>query len=140
MKKNYRYIILLCGVVLLLSCQNKTKQLLAKKWDCVHIENLAPVDADVFSKEDSAAAEKVKTALQLLTWSFNPDNTYQCSVDGHITVQGTYGIDEDNKNLTCISSTKNSSNNYIITLLTENELVLMGTGTAVPLILHFKPH
>jgi len=140
MKKICRYIILFCSVCLFFSCQSKTKQLLVKKWDCVKIENLAPVDANLFSKEDSAAAEKIKTALQLLTWTFNTDNTYQCSVGGRITVQGTYGIAEDNKNLTCISSTKNTTNSYFITLLTENEMVLTGTGTAVPLILHFRPH
>jgi Lipocalin-like domain (DUF4923) len=125
---------------LLSSCQNKTKNLLAKKWDCVQIENLAPVDTNVFSKEDSAAAAKIKMALQSLVWTFNDDNSYQCSVGNTITVQGTYAITDDNKTLTLVSAIQNNTNTYAITTLTPTDMVLTASGTTVPLILRFRVH
>jgi len=84
----------------LASCQNKTKNFLVKKLDCVQVENLAPIDKHFINKEDSAVAVKVEAALTSLSWTFNKDNTYYCSTMGNrITVQGTYEITEDDKTL-----------------------------------------
>ncbi len=142
MKKNYciLFFCLLPIAFLISSCQNKTQQLLAKKWDCVKIDNLAPVDANVFTKEDSAAAQKVQAALQSLIWTFNANNTYQCSTGNTNTVQGTYIIADDNKMLILTSASQNTTNTYTITTLTKNDLVLTANGTAVPLILRFRVH
>ena len=123
------------------SCQNKTKNLLAKKWDCVQVDNLAPIDKNFASKEDSVTAVKIEAALKALSWTFNKNNTYQCnSIGGITTVQGVYEISEDEKMLTCKSITGNTLNNYMITSLSENELTLTSTATTTPLILHFRPN
>lgn len=123
------------------SCENKTKNLLAKKWDCVQIDNLAAIDKNFASKEDSVAAVKIEAALKALSWTFTKSNTYQCnSIGGIITAQGSYEISEDEKMLTCTSFTKNAVNTYMITSLSEVELTLTSTATMVPLILHFRPN
>ena len=41
MKNFYCLILILCCLALL-SCQNKTVQLLNKKWDCVLVDNIIP--------------------------------------------------------------------------------------------------
>lgn len=129
---------LLLAVVLLFSCQNKTKQLLQKKWDCVRVENLAPVNKNLISHEDSLVTAKLEEALQSLSWQFNEDNSYHCSTAGITTVKGTYTLSDDGKELTC--TTANNINYYSITTLTENELVLQGHTASVPVIMYFRPH
>ncbi|GAB2837576.1 hypothetical protein GCM10027043_45680 [Ferruginibacter profundus] len=125
----------------LLSCQNKTKNYLVKKWDCVNVENLAPLDKHFITKEDSAVAIKMEAALKTLSWTFNNDNTYFCSTLGNkITVQGTYAIADDEKTLTLTSLTKNTINTYTITSISDIEMTLTSTATTVPLILHFSPN
>jgi hypothetical protein len=139
--KNIIYLLIaFFAVTFLFSCQSKTKKLLVKKWDCVQIENLAPIDKNFATAQDSAAAIKIETALKALTWTFNSNYTYDCSVGNSITVQGTYEITPDDKILILTPISKNNINRYSITSVSDNELTLTSTGTAVPLILHFKPH
>lgn len=129
-----------CATALAISsCQNQTKQLLVKKWDCVQVENLAPVNKNFLSKEDSLVTAKLETALQQLSWQFNDDNSYQCSTAGIITAQGIYALSDDSQFL-ILTSTKSNVNNYKIISLTQQQLVLNGQTTGVPVVLHFRPH
>ena len=139
-KYTYYFFIPLCSIVLLISCQSKTKKFIVKRWDCVQIENLAPIDKNFATAQDSAAVVKIEAALKSLTWTFNSNNTYECSVGSSTTAQGTYEITPDEKILILTSVSKNTINNYNITTVAENELILTSAGTAVPLILHFRPH
>lgn len=125
--------------VIISSCQNKTKQLLVKKWDCVKVENLAPVNKAFLSQEDSLIAAKMEIALQNLSWTFNADNSYQCSTAGIPTAQGIYTLNEEGNVLTCTSS-QNNVNRYGISTLTEYELTLKGFTSSVPVIMYFRPH
>jgi hypothetical protein len=139
--KNIIYLLIaFCTVTFLFSCQSKTKKMLVKKWDCVQIENLAPIDKNFATAQDSAAAIKIETALKALTWTFSSNYTYDCSVGNSITVQGTYEITPDDKTLILTPISKNNINRYTITTVSDYELTLSSTGTAVPLILHFRPH
>ena len=123
------------------SCQDTTKKYLAKKWDCVQVENLAPLDKHFISKEDSAVASKMEAALTTLSWTFNNDNTYYCTAFGdRKTVQGNYEISEDDKTLVLTPYSKNNINVYTITSISETELTLTSNATTVPLVLHFSPH
>ncbi len=124
--------------VFFISCQNKVKNLLVKKWDCVKVENLAPVNKTFLSHEDSLVTSQLETALQNLSWQFNSDNTYMCSTAGIVTTQGSYLISDDAVTLTC--TTKNNTNYYIITTLSAQELVLKSQGISIPVIMYFKPH
>jgi hypothetical protein len=126
--------------MILLSCQDNAQKLITKKWDCVRIENLAPLDKHFVTAEDSIATLKAEAALQSLVWTFNSNNTYSCSVSSGVSVQGTYEISADDKSLMMIPVSKNNTNIYLITSLTENELTLTSTGTSIPLIMHFRPH
>ncbi len=139
--KVFSLIISCWGTVLLFSCENKTKNYLVKKWDCVQVENLSPLDKSFISKEDSAVAVKMEAALTTLSWTFNNDNTYYCSTFGNRkTVLGTYEITEDEKTLILSPFSKNTINEYAITSLSAIELTLTSTATTVPLVLHFSPH
>jgi len=141
MKKNIYFILLSFSTILLLSCQNKTKNYLAKKWDCVKVDNLTPIDKNFISKEDSAKAIQVEAALKTLSWTFNNDNTYYCSTLGNtLTVHGTYEITDGDKTLRLTPDSKNSINTYSITTISEIEMTLTSNDTRVPLILHFSPH
>ncbi len=140
MKKLHPFFALLCSAMILLSCQDKTRQLLAKKWDCVQIENLAPMDKHLMTAQDSADNAKITAALQSLVWTFNNNNTYSCSINIGTTIQGTYEIADDEKSLVMIPASKNNINRYIITSLTEYELTLTSTGISQPIIMHFRPH
>jgi hypothetical protein len=128
---------------LLSSCQNKTKQLLVKKWDCVQVENITPPNKGFNKIEDSAATsqmQELQNALTALSWMFNKNNTYQCSINDKVTVEGTYEITADEKILICTPESKNNINSYTITAISENELILSSAGTSVPLVLHFRPN
>lgn len=139
--KNISYLLIaFFAVTFLLSCQSKTKKMLVKKWDCVQIENLAPIDKNFATAQDSAAAIKIETALKALTWAFNSNYTYDCSVGNSITVQGIYEITPDDKTLILTPISKNNINRYTITTISDYELTLASTGTTLPLILHFRPH
>ena len=113
---------------------------MVKKWDCVQVENLAPIDKHFISKEDSAKADKIEAALKTLNWTFNNDNTYFCSTLGNtMTVRGTYEIAEDESTITLTSLSGNTINAYTITSISETEMTLTSTATTVPLVLHFSP-
>jgi len=140
MKKLHLLFSLLFGAIILASCQDNAQKLIAKKWDCVQIDNLAPLDKHFVTAEDSVATVKAEAALQSLVWTFNNDNTYSCSVSSGVSVQGTYEISSDDKSLMMIPVSKNNTNIYHITSLSENELTLTSTGTSIPLIMHFRPH
>jgi len=141
MKKLIYFIFLVHPSLLLVSCQNKTKSYLVKKWDCVQVENLAPIDKTFISKEDSVVAIKMEAALKTLSWTFNSDNTYYCTALGNkVTVQGTYVIADDEKSITLTSNSKNTSNAYIITSISNLEMTLTSSATTMPLVLHFRPN
>ena len=140
MKKLHLFLMLCCSAILLFSCKSKTQKLIAIKWDCVQIENLAPMDKHYVTPEDSIAVVKAEQALQSLVWTFNSDNTYSCSVGSGVTVQGSYSIASDGKSLILIPASQNNINTYIITSISETELTLTNTGTAMPIIMHFRPH
>lgn len=128
-------------LITLYSCQNKTRQLLEKKWDCIKIENLDPVKNIPFdTPEDSATASKLENSLTELNWTFNSDHSYQCHVGDKITTRGTYMLSENEKNLVCTPDSKNTVNQYTINSLTEDELVLSSRVNNSNIILHFKPH
>ncbi len=137
MIKHFIYGIII-PAVFFISCQNKVKNLLVKKWDCVKVENLAPVNKNFLSHEDSLVTARLEAALQNLSWDFNKDNTYQCSTAGIVTAHGSYSISPDNKLLTL--TTQNNTLNYSITTLTEQELILKGYTESLPVVLHFRPH
>jgi hypothetical protein len=137
--KKIGWLTIIVSAVAVTSCQNKTKQLLVKKWDCVKVENLAPVNKAFLSQEDSLVAAKMEAALQSLSWTFNADNSYQCSTAGITTAQGIYTLSEDGTTLTCTSS-KNNVNRYGISTLTAHELTLKGYTSSVPVIMYFRPH
>jgi hypothetical protein len=139
--KNYLLSLSCCCILLLVSCQNKTKKYLVKQWDCTQVENLAPLDKHFISKEDSVVAAKMEAALTTLSWTFNNDNTYYCTAFGNRrTVQGTYEISDDDKTLILTPVSKNNINAYTITSISEIELTLTSRATTVPLVLHFSPH
>jgi len=130
----------LLTISLLSSCQNKSVQLLSKKWDCVHVENLVPKDMQFQSAADSINNRQLQSVLQSLSWTFNNAMEYECAIDSRTTVKGTYEIQDDDKTLVCIPETKNSINVYLINALTENELILSSNINNSRLVLHFRPH
>ena len=128
-------------IFVLSSCQDKTLQWLNKKWDCVKIDNLDPLDKKTFtSAADSAAADKIESALKDLNWSFNKDGSYLCSVGDKTVTQGTYQLSEDEKILVCTPLSKNTVNRYTIIGLSEDELILSNNSNNVNLVMHFKSH
>ena len=97
------------------SCQNKTEQLLTKKWDCIKVENLDLANERYQSPEDSASTVQLISALESLSWTFKEDHAYECAIGNRTTVKGTYGIMEDGKTIVCTPDTKNAVNRYAIT-------------------------
>ena len=141
MKKITYFLFIVVAIISFSSCQSKTQKYIVKKWDCVQVENLVPADLHYASKEDSTNATKLETALKALSWTFNSNGTYNCStINGMITVQGTYTISDGEKILTCTSISGNSVNTYTITSIEEFGMILTSTGTQVPIIMHFSPH
>jgi hypothetical protein len=123
------------------SCQDKNMQLISKKWDCVKIDNLDPIDKRSFSSpSDSIAASRIETALKELNWTFNTDHTYQCSIGDKTVTRGTYELADNARTLICTTLSKNTVNRYTISTLTDDEMVLNNQVTNVNLILHFKAH
>ncbi len=120
------------------SCYNKTVHLLTKTWDCVQVDNIIPADIKIHSKKDSVDAAQLISMLKLISWTFKKNRAYACSVNGRITVAGKYELQEQDKIIQCTSEIKHTINNYKITTLTENELVLSGRAENTSLVLHFK--
>lgn len=94
MKYSLYFILLL---TILASCQSKTEKLLVKKWDCVKVENLDPVDTRFQTPKDSIETAAVEAAMKSLSWSFNKDGTYITYAAGRTIVQGIYFINEKEK-------------------------------------------
>ena len=122
------------------SCQNKTEQLLTRKWDCMKVENLDLANERFQSAQDSINTVQLIATLETLNWTFKDDHEYECAIGGQVTVKGTYGLTDDGKTLICTPDTKNTINRYTIITLTENDLVLSTSTGSPPLVLHFKPH
>jgi hypothetical protein len=139
--KKVNYILLCCfSLIILLSCQNKTVDLLSKRWDYEKIENVDTINRKFVSVEDSVANANMEMAMKLLSWTFKKNMDYECTVGNHVATQGTYKLSEHDKVLTMTPSTKNNINNYAINVLTENELVLSGLADGVTVTLHFRAH
>ncbi len=135
--KYFFYFILL--VTIITSCQNKTQQLITKKWDCVKVDNLDPVDTKFQTPEDSAKVAAMEAALKSLSWTFNKDGSYTTSAAGRTIVQGTYTINEKEKILTCITNVNNNTNNYTINSITENDMTLSSVVNRKNILLYFLP-
>lgn len=126
-------------IILLSSCQNRPVSLLSKKWDCVKIENIDSGGSRFLSPQDSLNKIQLQAVLETLNWTFYENMEYECAVGGNITTRGTYELMDNARTLVCTPETKNSVNRYIITSLTEYDLVLTGMANNKPVILHFKP-
>jgi hypothetical protein len=122
------------------SCHNKTVVLLAKKWDCMQVDNIVLPNTKMLSATDSVNSEQLKALLQSINWTFKTNMRYECAINDRITVQGKYELLEDDKLIVCTPESGNSSNRYIIKSLTPDELVLAGNAENTNVVLHFKPH
>ena len=120
------------------SCRNKTVELLAKKWDCVQVDNIVAANTKMLSAKDSADSEQLKMLLQSISWTFKNNRSYECALNDRITVQGKYELLENDKIMICTPASENSSNRYIIKTLTADELVLVGNAENTNVVLHFK--
>ena len=121
-------------------CGNNNLQLLCKKWDCVRIENLAPINKSYQNTDDSLATLKIESALRSLNWTFSKNREYQCSLGSNITTTGTFQLLDKGSRLVCTSNSKNSVNTYSVTKLSEHELVLSSAVNNITLVLHFRAH
>lgn len=139
MKCFYPILSVFITILVFSSCQNKTQDLLNKKWDCIRVENILPQNNQPLNAQDSANFVQLQHVLQTIVWKFNSNYTYECSVNNLVTVEGRYRLQNSNSTLICSPSTKQSVNIYTIRKLTENELVLSSTQKTPPLVLHFKP-
>lgn len=126
-------------LVIFSSCQNKTQQLITKKWDCVKVDNLDPADTKFQTPEDSAKVAAMEAALKSLSWTFNKDGNYTTSAAGRTIVQGTYTINEKEKTLTCITNVNNNTNNYTINSITENDMTLSSVANKKNILMYFLP-
>jgi hypothetical protein len=135
--KYYLYFILL--ITFFASCQSKTEKLIIKKWDCVKVDNLEPVDTRFQNPEDSVKEAAVQAAMKSLSWSFNKDGTYNTFAAGRTIVQGTYFINEKEKSIKLITGVNSNINYYTINVLTENEMVLSSEVNRKNIVLYFLP-
>lgn len=139
--KKAKYIVLLSfSLIILFSCQNKTVNLLSKKWDYEKIENANIANRKFTSVEDSVANANMEVAMKFLNWTFKKNMNYECAIGNRVATQGTYELSENDKILTMTPSTKNNINNYTIKILTENELVLSGLADGATVTMHFRAH
>lgn len=122
------------------ACHNKTVDLLAKKWDCMQVDNIVSPNSKFLTATDSANLEKLKLVLQSINWTFKTNMSYECAVGDRITVQGKYELLENDKFVVCTPESGNNSNRYIIKSLKADELVLAGNAENTNVVLHFKPH
>lgn len=125
-------------LLVLASCGNKAVSDLSRRWDCVQIENLQPIDTKFQSREDSLKARQAEAALKELNWTFTKDMEYRCSIGDRVTSSGTYKLADDNKTLICTSA--NNVNTYTIKSLSESDLQLGNTVNGTEITLHFRPH
>jgi hypothetical protein len=129
----------LFSLFFLISCQSKTEKLLVKKWDCVKVDNLDPVDTRFQTPKDSIETVALEAAMKSLSWSFNKDGTYNTYAAGRTIVQGIYFINEKEKTLKLITGVNNNTNYYTINALTENEMVLSSEMNRKSIVLYFLP-
>jgi hypothetical protein len=122
------------------SCRNKTVVLLTKKWDCVQVENILPINSKMQTAKDSLESEQLKTLLQSINWTFKNNMRYECAINDRVTVQGKYELLDHEKVIVCTSGSTNNINRYVIKSLTTDELVLSGNAENTSIVLHFKPH
>lgn len=140
MKKIFTIFPFFIVALVFIACRNKTVTLLTKKWDCVQVENIVPPGTKLLSAKDSANAEKLKSLLQTLSWTFTKHMRYECALNDRVTVQGKYGLLENDKILQCTSKATKTINRYVIRSLTADELVLSGNAENTNLVLHFRSH
>ena len=140
MKKIIQLIFLFSILIFISACHNKTVDILAKKWDCMQVDNIVPPNSKFLTATDSANLEKLKLVLQSINWTFKTNMSYECAVGDRITVQGKYELLEADKIILCTPESGNSNNRYVIKLLTPDELILTGTAENTNVVLHFKPH
>jgi hypothetical protein len=140
MKKLIPLFLFFIALIFFGSCRNKTVILLTKKWDCVQVDNIVPLNTKKLSAKDSTDTEQLKSLLQSINWTFKDRMKYECALNERVTVQGKYELQENDKILICTSKSTNSSNRYIIKTLTADELVLAGNAENTNVVLHFKPH
>ena len=140
MKKIIPLFLFLFVLIFFSACRNKTVVLLAKKWDCVQVDNIIPPNTKMLSAKDSADSEQLKMLLQSISWTFKKNRSYECALNGRITVQGKYELLENDKIMICTPASENSSNRYVIKSLTADELVLAGNAENTNVVLHFRPH
>ncbi|MBP6430555.1 MAG: hypothetical protein KA319_02225 [Ferruginibacter sp.] len=136
MKYSLYFIILITFIA---SCQSKTEKLLVKKWDCVKVENLDPVDTRFQTPEDSVKVAAVDAAMKSLSWTFNKDGSYNTTAAGRTIVQGIYFINEKEKTLKLITSVNSNTNYYTINTITENEMILTSEVNRKNIVLRFLP-
>lgn len=127
-------------VLLLASCQDKAVKMISRRWDCVKIENLQPIDTKFQSREDSVKAIQIQNALLELNWTFTTGKEYRCSIADRTTTSGTYTFEDNGKILTLTPSTANNINSYSVRVLTEQELQLANMVNGTEIIMHFRPH
>jgi hypothetical protein len=140
MNKLICIILVFIPLIFFSSCQNKTVQLLSKKWDCVQADNIVPPGTKFQSPQDSADAVQLQSVVQSLNWTFKSNMSYECAVNSRVTVQGKYELLENDKILVCTPASYTGINRYVIKSLTENELILSGSAENASVVLHFKPH
>ena len=140
MKKIIPLFLFLFVLKFFIACRNKTVVLLAKRWDCVQVDNIIPPNTKMLSAKDSADSEQLKMLLQSINWTFKNNMRYECAINDRITVQGKYELLENDKIMICTPESKISSNRYIIKSLSADELVLGGNAENTNVVLHFKPH
>jgi PBP1b-binding outer membrane lipoprotein LpoB len=133
------FLSILTIIILLASCQSKTEKLLIKKWDCVKVDNLDPIDTRFQTPKDSIETAAVEAAMKSLSWTFNKDGTYNTYAAGRMIVQGIYFINEKEKTLKLITGVNNNTNYYTINALSENEMVLSSEMNRKNIVLHFLP-
>ena len=138
MRKTIPLLIGIPMIFFLGSCENKTVQLLSKKWDCIKVENLNTPTKGFESLEDSINTVQLHSVLESLSWTFTNTMEYECAVAGRVAVRGTYELTDDEKVLICTPLTRNTVNRYTIKTLTEYDLVLSSNASNSPLVLHFK--
>jgi hypothetical protein len=131
---------LVASLIFLVSCRNETIKLISKKWDCVNVENLLPPGQLMRTAQDSSNVMQMQNLVGSLSWTFNEELEYSCSVSGRVLVRGTYQLMGDDKVLVCTPSTKNNINRYVIHSLNENELVLKSNANNTAVVLYFKPN
>jgi hypothetical protein len=124
--------------VVLFSCQNKTVNMLSKKWDYDRIENIDTVGNKFLSPEDSTNNANMQKAMSMLSWTFKKSMDYECAVNNKVTTQGAYKLTENDSTLTLIPSTQTNIRSYYIKSLTPYELVLSSVTNDGVVVMHFK--